>query len=174
MARATGSRRWRLDLPSHEALEGLSQAERIEIVERLNVQLSKHPSVRVMRLVVVAMALVAGASLNWPIAAWLQSLGLGRILAHVIGASAVSLVTVVVGFAVGHWVLWGLLLRAFRGALREVGRDVCAECGYWLRGLDDGVTRCPECGQARETVYPGSNMPVASRAERQERTPQAK
>jgi len=149
MARASGSQKWRLDLPSHEALEGLSEAQRLEIVERLNEQLSQHPWVRFMRLVVVVLALAAGASLNWPIAAWLQSLGLGRIPARVIGASAVSLATVVIGFVIGYWVLWGLLLRAFRGAMREIGRDVCVQCGYWLRGLDDGVTRCPECGGAR-------------------------
>lgn len=149
MARASGSRKWRLDLPSHEALEGLSEAQRLEIVERLNAQLSKHPWVRVMRLVVVLLALAAGMGLSGPIAGWLQSLGLGRIPARVIGASAVSLAVVLAGFALGHWLLWGLLLRAFRGAMREIGRDVCTECGYWLRGLDDEVTRCPECGGAR-------------------------
>ena len=154
MARASGSRTWRLDLPSHEALEGLSEAQRLEIVERLNAKLNSHPSVRVMRLVVVVLALAAGASLNWPIAGWLRSLGVGRIPAHVIGASAVSLVTVLVGFAVGHWLLWGLLQRAFRGAMRQIGRDVCVECGYWLRGLDEEVTRCPECGRARDLAHP--------------------
>lgn len=159
MARAPGSRRWRLDLPLHEALEGLSEAQRLEIVERLNARLSTHPSVRVMRLVVVVLALAAGTGLNWPIAAWLQSLGLDRIPARVIGASAVSLATVVAGFALGHWLLWRLVLRAFHGAMREIGRDVCAECGYWLRGLDDEVTRCPECGRARETVHAGAHTP---------------
>lgn len=33
--------------------------------------------------------------------------------------------------------------------LREMGYDVCPRCGYWLRGLNDDVQQCPECGEAR-------------------------
>ncbi|MCA9274981.1 MAG: hypothetical protein KDA29_03050 [Phycisphaerales bacterium] len=48
-----------------------------------------------------------------------------------------------------------LIMRATRFApcvyaeLRERGFDVCVSCGYWLRDLDEGVDRCPECGKAR-------------------------
>lgn len=36
-------------------------------------------------------------------------------------------------------------------ALREMGYDVCAECGYRLEGLGGaaGAVRCPECGLTR-------------------------
>ncbi len=26
------------------------------------------------------------------------------------------------------------------------------KCGYWLRGLDDAVKQCPECGAEREPM----------------------
>ncbi len=31
--------------------------------------------------------------------------------------------------------------------LRQSGYDICLECGYWLKGLDDSNYRCPECGK---------------------------
>ena len=34
-------------------------------------------------------------------------------------------------------------------AMRRHGYDVCPQCGYWLRGLDDEVSCCPECGSDR-------------------------
>jgi len=34
--------------------------------------------------------------------------------------------------------------------LRRMGHDVCLHCGYWLRGLNDDVKQCPECGAQRE------------------------
>lgn len=37
-------------------------------------------------------------------------------------------------------------------ATRQRGYDICADCGYWLRGLNDEINRCPECGKAREAV----------------------
>ena len=37
-------------------------------------------------------------------------------------------------------------------ATRQRGYDICAKCGYWLRGLSDDIKRCPECGMAREAV----------------------
>ncbi|MCH7573388.1 MAG: hypothetical protein IH891_10795 [Planctomycetes bacterium] len=36
--------------------------------------------------------------------------------------------------------------------LRQSGYDVCAPCGYWLKGLEDATDRCPECGTKRETL----------------------
>ncbi|MCH7847838.1 MAG: hypothetical protein IIB53_05690 [Planctomycetes bacterium] len=37
-------------------------------------------------------------------------------------------------------------------ALREMGYDTCLKCGYWLRGLAEDVTNCPECGAKREPM----------------------
>ena len=36
-----------------------------------------------------------------------------------------------------------------RRAMRERGYDVCVSCGYRLVGLDDDISRCPECGASR-------------------------
>ena len=46
-----------------------------------------------------------------------------------------------------------------RHALREMGYELCEDCGYWLRGLGDDVKHCPECGAAREL------LPRSSRSE---------
>ena len=37
------------------------------------------------------------------------------------------------------------IIRAMRGR----GYDLCTSCGYWLKGLEDDATRCPECGTER-------------------------
>jgi len=53
------------------------------------------------------------------------------------------------------FVLGGAVLQRYRfapcvyRATRRHGYDVCAKCGYWLRGLGDDIKRCPECGCAR-------------------------
>lgn len=150
MARQPGTRTWRLDLPNHEALEGLSESERLEVIEQLNIKLREHPTIRGMTIVVLTLAIAAGFLLNSPIAAWLQSFGMWRVPARMLGASMASLATVIVGLVIGYWIFWNIWRRAFRGAMREIGRDVCLGCGYWLRGLDDEIRRCPECGFDRE------------------------
>ena len=40
--------------------------------------------------------------------------------------------------------------REHRYRVRLAGYDICLNCGYWLRGLDDSVGNCPECGAERE------------------------
>jgi hypothetical protein len=54
----------------------------------------------------------------------------------------------------GVWIVLTYARASFRrrgihAALRDLGYDTCAACGYWLRGLDEGVDRCPECGAPR-------------------------
>ena len=54
-----------------------------------------------------------------------------------------------------------LILRRYRFApcvyaeLRGRHFDVCMRCGYWLKGLDDDVAQCPECGATRSGLSPG-------------------
>jgi len=48
----------------------------------------------------------------------------------------------------GKWI-YG---TSYRTALNDMGFHVCVKCGYWLRGLDDAVKHCPECGAARERI----------------------
>jgi hypothetical protein len=42
--------------------------------------------------------------------------------------------------------------REVREAMGRRGFELCPSCGYWLKGLGAGSTRCPECGAAREPV----------------------
>lgn len=56
------------------------------------------------------------------------------------------------------FVLGGAVLQRYRfapcvyRATRAHGHDVCARCGYWLKGLDSNVENCPECGTPREPM----------------------
>ena len=36
--------------------------------------------------------------------------------------------------------------------IRLEGYDVCLGCGYWLRGLDETIRACPECGEQRKPL----------------------
>ena len=54
------------------------------------------------------------------------------------------------------FVLGGAALQRYRfapcvyRATRAHGHDVCARCGYWLKGLDADIENCPECGTPRQ------------------------
>ena len=56
---------------------------------------------------------------------------------------------------------WGCLLYGLVSRpehyhrIRLEGFDICLKCGYWLRGLGDEITNCPECGTMREAM-PGA------------------
>lgn len=150
MTDRSNKQKWRLDLPSHDALEGLSEKQRLEIIDRLNVHVKRNPAIRTLTIVAIILSMAAGIFLNDPFAVWFQSLGMRFIVAKMIGAGLASLITIVVVLVIGYWILWSIVTRALRTTLREIGKDVCLECGYWLRGLGDEVTQCPECGAGRE------------------------
>lgn len=77
---------------------------------------------------------------------------------YLIGLAIPLLNVVIVPLVVvGMWVIITALRRPIArranvAALREMGYDVCPDCGYWIRGLGDEVKRCPECGWQREDV----------------------
>jgi len=54
------------------------------------------------------------------------------------------------------FVIGGAVLQRYRfapcvyRATRDHGHHVCLGCGYWLKGLGDDTTRCPECGTSIE------------------------
>lgn len=52
------------------------------------------------------------------------------------------------------WLYRFLYARPVRRAMRDLGYDVCVECGYRLDGLAPGARQCPECGAHREIVPP--------------------
>jgi hypothetical protein len=79
----------------------------------------------------------------------------GNAVPLIVAMVAVSLIPLLVTIPLTR----RLYLRQVRRALREMGYDVCVECGYWLRGLerrDDDVApddpRCPECGAERPAL----------------------
>ena len=43
-----------------------------------------------------------------------------------------------------------LYIRPMRRAMREAGWDLCVNCGYELKGLNESISKCPECGAKRE------------------------
>ena len=59
---------------------------------------------------------------------------------------------------VACFVVGGAILQRYRfapcvyQAMRQHGHDVCTTCGYWLRGLEDGIENCPECGAGRAAM----------------------
>lgn len=62
----------------------------------------------------------------------------------------IMVVTTAVIIVCGLWSFRMIYTRPVRRAMRDLGYDVCVHCGYWLRGLDEDVKRCPECGSGRE------------------------
>lgn len=62
---------------------------------------------------------------------------------------ALFVVTICVPYLLAAWLARYTWRPHIARALREQGYDVCAHCGYWLRGLSDDVMRCPECGETR-------------------------
>ncbi len=79
---------------------------------------------------------------------WLPTVGLPGGWSRLIAAIAPLLV-----FAIAYeFLLARLYVGPMRQALREAGHDICLSCGYWLRGLDEDIPRCPECGTLREPL----------------------
>ncbi|MHC4948785.1 MAG: hypothetical protein ACYTG1_11070 [Planctomycetota bacterium] len=84
----------------------------------------------------------------------------GGALAHMVGVGGTVHLLVraasPVLLAAACFVLGGAILQRYRfapcvyRATRQQGYDVCARCGFWLRGLPDEVATCPECGADRE------------------------
>lgn len=67
----------------------------------------------------------------------------------------IVLLSTIVGVIIG--ITWNRfwLIRRRRYLRREMaclGYDLCSECGYWLKGLSDTSTRCPECGAERQQI----------------------
>jgi hypothetical protein len=61
---------------------------------------------------------------------------------HVVGLSTVF----VLATLLAYMVMRAAMRRAVWKALHDLGYPVCGDCGYLLRGLNEDVKRCPECG----------------------------
>ncbi len=62
-----------------------------------------------------------------------------------------NLVIIVVFSIWSAWVYKHLYVKAMRRAIAEAGGALCVECGYDLKGLGEGIERCPECGNRCDT-----------------------
>ena len=49
-----------------------------------------------------------------------------------------------------RWSLRRFNRREIRLAMQTLGFELCTQCGYWLKGLGEEVSKCPECGTRRE------------------------
>lgn len=93
-------------------------------------------------LCMIALGWIVGLTLMW----------LGRLVGLPKGVeiAAAGLLTPALLIPCWFFIFTPLLRGAMRRALRELGHDVCASCGYVLAGLPvlDGVRApCPECGR---------------------------
>ena len=65
--------------------------------------------------------------------------------------ASIALICIAVSI-VAAWLYRFLYTRPVRLAMRDLGHDVCIGCGYRLQGLNADITRCPECGHARQPI----------------------
>jgi len=144
---------WFFDLP-----RDFSAAQIEAFQQRIDARLERHAKwIGVaMTIVIWAAGWIGGVYFATRPAWFLMSLGLHRRVAYGIAA----LFTSVAGCLLGALVVYLIALMigrrpwiiAARHAVRDIGRDVCVRCGYWLRGLADDVPACPECGMKRESM----------------------
>ena len=90
-------------------------------------------------------SLLFKSGLSWPVASM---------------SSLVTISTAAVVFAA--WMYRRLYRKPILLAFRELHFEVCVECGYRLQGLDETVTRCPECGAVREPMPPNARLSAES------------
>jgi hypothetical protein len=69
-----------------------------------------------------------------------------------------AIICVAVGI-VAAWLYRSLYRRPVYRAMRDLGYDLCLECGYRLQGLDESITQCPECGTKRQIMETLSDSP---------------
>jgi hypothetical protein len=105
---------------------------------------------------------------------WTQSLAFALVLAAIIAvniwamgpivrlipalsSSVVSIIlrilSAVVAWVTVAWIRRSNAEPATAQALRELGFDMCIECGYWLRDLRADQSSCPECGATRSNRF---------------------
>ena len=98
-------------------------------------------------------ALMWAAILLLPVAV----IGGGAVLSSGLGQFATRPVAWPIGFlgacALAVFIFLKVIFRlhapAMRRSLRVEGFEICVQCGYWLRDLDERAMKCPECGARR-------------------------
>jgi len=122
----------------------LSRAEKRELRRRTWKAYQSTPSSMLITLVTATFlgGLFAAAVLL------LDRLSLSRLYYPYVITGPIVLIAItwITNAYVGGWIY----ARAHHRALRDMGHDVCTQCGYLLQGLPVSETQCPECGAARE------------------------
>lgn len=132
----------------------LTAEQRRQVMVRASVLAARRRGLR-LKLALMAIALLGGGigggvPLMWWLARMLPFDPVAAVAGYLLLASGCGLV-----FA---RTVWSWYAAPTRQAVRELGYEVCLSCGYWLRGLRDGVKQCPECGATREAmVRPGAD-----------------
>lgn len=78
-----------------------------------------------------------------------------------------GLLQMLIPFTLVYWIwgclIYGLFLRhEHYYRIRLEGFDVCLDCGYWLRGLDETIKACPECGTERKVFDEDDHLKTTS------------
>ncbi len=68
----------------------------------------------------------------------------------VFGAVIASAASAFAAAVAVRWSLRRFNRREIRLAMHTLGYELCTQCGYWLKGLGEEVSKCPECGGRRE------------------------
>jgi hypothetical protein len=125
----------------------LTREQRLEAQARANILGDRVPGLR-NRIILITLALPVGVIGGGPVLAFW--------LARVIPINGtLAFLGYVAACVIAVWLymrlVWSWYARPLRQALREMGHDVCTECGYWLRDLPPESTRCPECGAEHDS-----------------------
>jgi hypothetical protein len=129
-----------------------SDAERAEVIKLVEKRMEHHPAVWILTCAVCIGVPVISIPLGVPIGRWLHAQGMGIAIAHMIGVALIVLPTAFVIASYGLMSMKNIYADAAIDAMREIGRDICSDCGEWLRDLDDSASTCPSCGTERKRV----------------------
>ncbi len=132
-------RRWVYDRMLPEPAD-ISPQQRRFVERRMNEHAMRNTAFRVLFVAMLIVTPLAAIFVGGFVADWLQSLGLGRIPAALIGPPTVAALCVLFFISLA----WRMYIKPLRRALRDIGREVCEHCGYDLREIE--TTNCPECG----------------------------
>lgn len=121
-----------------------------EVERRMNAYAAKLPAFNWTLLIMsggVIPLVIFGTD---PWAGWLRAtFGWSTQLAGVVAALSLSFIWIGGCLAI----FMKIYVPALRRALRDVGYEICVSCGYWMRGIADDSTKCPECGSERQPMH---------------------
>jgi hypothetical protein len=127
-----------------------SDVERAEVIKLVVKRMESRPAMWILLGAVCIGVPVISVLLGLPIGRWLHTQGMGIRTAHAIGVMLVALPTAFAIVSYGLMSMKNVFADAAIDAMREIGRDICSDCGEWLRDQDNSETTCPHCGAERK------------------------